>query len=729
MGVYLAPILYERGFIVEVTSRKVREAVEGISFITGDAQDEGFVRELLAHGKYDVVIDFMVYATHEFASRVKLFLDNTTHYIYLSSYRVFADTNIISESSPRLLDSTQDKAYLETDEYALAKARQENLLRASGRSNWTIIRPAITYSKGRFQLGTLEAETILWRTLRGGTIILPEEMLNKITTMTWAGDVAEVIANLVLNKKAYGEDFNVASSEYHTWSEVADIYRDILGLKLKTVSIKEYITATQSEYQLRFDRMFNRRVDNHKVVNVTKYKKFKRLNEGLRQELECFLEKPQFNDIDYALQARIDTITKEVLVDWRCMSRKELKEYMKIRFPGLVKFVRLPRSIINETRGTLRIRTRMKRAGVRIEEQMQKYDSYKDKLRFNKISTKPVGGIVTLIDYSNYGNIIQRFALQEFLYRNGLNFISYEHSLPIDSDVCTPKHANIAEFVERYVVRREVNSADNFAAYVVGSDQVWRNWNYKNPVKELGFFFLDFVKSDNAKRIAYAASFGKSTLKDASVTSTLSVKIKPLLDKFTAVSMREKSGIEIVKNEWGKRAQEVIDPTLLLKAGDYDRVVRHSKDRKTPTEGIFVYILGPTEENRELIERTAMSMGLGVGLINPYHEDVLPSVALWLKSIRDAKLVITDSFHSTVFAIINNTPFVVVENEVGGIGRIEDLLSILGISSDRIVRRHKEALYDADDISPIQWGLVNEKLAYLREKSAAWLLDSIRGRE
>ena len=67
----------------------------------------------------------------------------------------------------RLLDVSHDSIYLKTDEYALAKARQEDILRKSGKNNWTIIRPYITYSESRLQLGVLEKEAWLYRALKG----------------------------------------------------------------------------------------------------------------------------------------------------------------------------------------------------------------------------------------------------------------------------------------------------------------------------------------------------------------------------------------------------------------------------------------------------------------------------------------------------------------------------------------------------------------------------------
>jgi hypothetical protein len=110
----------------------------------------------------------MIYTTQSFKERVNFLLDATSQYVFFSSSRVYADSEIpITEDSSRLLDVSQDKKFLSTDEYSLAKARQENILRKSKRKNWTIIRPYITYSENRLQLGILEKEEWLYRALQG----------------------------------------------------------------------------------------------------------------------------------------------------------------------------------------------------------------------------------------------------------------------------------------------------------------------------------------------------------------------------------------------------------------------------------------------------------------------------------------------------------------------------------------------------------------------------------
>ncbi len=99
----------------------------------------------------------MLYTTEEFKLRYDLYLNSTAQYVFLSSSRVYAESKTpIKEESPRLLDVCTDEAYIATDEYAIAKARQEYILKKSERRNWTVIRPYVTFSEIRLQLSPLE---------------------------------------------------------------------------------------------------------------------------------------------------------------------------------------------------------------------------------------------------------------------------------------------------------------------------------------------------------------------------------------------------------------------------------------------------------------------------------------------------------------------------------------------------------------------------------------------
>ena len=271
IGAYLVPeLIINSDFDVFVTSRtsKVSDNAKLI-YIQGNAHEDNFIKKILAD-KYDAIVDFMIYTTDEFRHRHELLLKNTKHYIFLSTYRVFAESHLpITESSPRLLDISNDSEYLKTDEYALTKARQENILRTSKYKNWTIIRPTITYSKNRFQLGTLEANTIVFRTLCNCPVILPQEMLSKQTTLTWGGDVAKMIARLILNQNTFGEDFNVCTDEHRTWEEIAQYYKKLIGLTFISTNLDTYIKVMGGKYQVLYDRMYNRFMDNSKIIKAT----------------------------------------------------------------------------------------------------------------------------------------------------------------------------------------------------------------------------------------------------------------------------------------------------------------------------------------------------------------------------------------------------------------------------------------------------------------------------
>ena len=134
MGVHLVELLSQRGDAVFVTSRRERPSRKNVTYVQGDAHNNDFLQTLLNSRRWDAIVDFMVYRTEEFRHRMPQLLAATAQYVFLSSSRVYADSaGPITEDSPRLLDVSADAAYLKTDEYALAKARQENALRTESR--------------------------------------------------------------------------------------------------------------------------------------------------------------------------------------------------------------------------------------------------------------------------------------------------------------------------------------------------------------------------------------------------------------------------------------------------------------------------------------------------------------------------------------------------------------------------------------------------------------------
>ena len=295
IGKYLAPELLRRGFKVYITSRRARVSNDpNLYFLQGNPKRELFFNALMdAH--FDAIVDFMIYQTKEFGDRVESLLKGTTQYIFLSSYRVYADSGKtpLTEQSPRLLETEKDPEYLISEEYALVKARQEDLLRKASRKNYTIVRPSITYSGDRFQLGTMEIGDFIGQALAGKDVLLPERMCGRQATMTWSGDVAKMIAGLVLNEQAYGETYTVSTAEHHSWEEIAGIYREYLGMHIKKVPEKTYVNAIGRRWQLKYDRMYDRIVDNSKILAAAGLSQsdLMPLRDGLRIELQQYLQR------------------------------------------------------------------------------------------------------------------------------------------------------------------------------------------------------------------------------------------------------------------------------------------------------------------------------------------------------------------------------------------------------------------------------------------------------
>ncbi len=319
MEQYLVPELAGMGY--EVDGIALDEKVSpspNVRYFKADFGDPEVRKEFLARG-YDGIVDFMTYRTAAIPERLSEMVANTDHYFFISSCRVYDNLQVpIVESSPRLLDSSRDKALLASDDYCMFKARGEEFLRALPRKNWTIVRPSTTYSFMRYQLVTLEASDTLGRALQGKETVVPVQARDIPCSMTWAGDVGPMLARLLFNGKALGEDFNVTSSESHPWSEVADYFADICGLKSVWVDQEDYLNILDPDdarkgnvrrWQLIYARLFDRVYDNRKMLSATglEQKNFRSLYDGLRSEiLRCPKDHPFPNNdrMDAYLAAR-----------------------------------------------------------------------------------------------------------------------------------------------------------------------------------------------------------------------------------------------------------------------------------------------------------------------------------------------------------------------------------------------------------------------------------------
>lgn len=254
-----------------------------------------YLEKLLTENRYDGIVNFLHYRTVEdYKPYHELLAANTDHLIFLSSYRVYADLqHPITENAPQLLDVTDDVPFLEEEDYALAKARCEKYIRAnSQRTNWTFVRPVISFSKIRFDLFMNQ---ISFEGVRNGEIYyLPEFARNLTAGLDWAGNSGKLIANLLFKDHAKGQAYTISSGQNLTWEAVAEAYTEVFGMDIRWVDEETYLNhypqyrrGQYNYWRYAYDRCFDRLMDNSKVLEATGLTAgdFKSIREGIVIEL------------------------------------------------------------------------------------------------------------------------------------------------------------------------------------------------------------------------------------------------------------------------------------------------------------------------------------------------------------------------------------------------------------------------------------------------------------
>ena len=337
IGASLVDEFETKGWEIYVTSRQHRSDYGSVKYLRGNARESQFLANTLKN-RFNVIVDFMIYKTEDFRSRVISLLDSCDQYIYLSSARVYANSSVpLTEESPRLLDVCEDQNYLATDEYALSKARQEDILRRSLRGNWTIVRPYITFSNIRLQLGVLEKEAWLYRVLKGRTLVFSRDISKCATTLTNGCDVARAIAKLVDEPAALEQIFHITGESCIKWGGVFELYKQTLkengvGVNAKLIDLDNFMRCHNGRYQIQYDRLYNRVFDNTKIKQFVDVTAFDGIESGLKRCLNDFLVSPQFRRLNWSSEGAKDRITHELTSLHEIDDFKSKLRYLKYRF-------------------------------------------------------------------------------------------------------------------------------------------------------------------------------------------------------------------------------------------------------------------------------------------------------------------------------------------------------------------------------------------------------------
>ena len=295
LGTYVSEELLRLGAFVEVICPEEKvSAHEHLVFHQSMATEE-LLRELFSKKRYDGIVNFIHYKDVDDYKKIHpLLIQNTDHLIFLSSYRVYADEqHPITEEAPRLYDVVDDKVFLENEKYAVSKSKCEDYLRQECVGEpWTIVRPVISFSHKRLDLLLYSGKDVLEFAERGKEMILPSIVKNYAAGIDWAGNSGKLIANLLFKSDAKGEAFTVYSGHGLTWSEVAERYNMLTGVKIRWCDEDEYVCNTpksiEASWMWKYDRRFNREIDCSKILRVTGLSQndFISVEEGIKRELE-----------------------------------------------------------------------------------------------------------------------------------------------------------------------------------------------------------------------------------------------------------------------------------------------------------------------------------------------------------------------------------------------------------------------------------------------------------
>lgn len=354
--------------------------------------------------------------------------------------------------------------------------------------------------------------------------------------------------------------------------------------------------------------------------------------------------------------------------------------------------------------------------------------------------------ILTMTLLDNYGGILQNLALQNVLKNLGHQpeTIYYNHIPKKLWKKMLRKHykylflfpprrkkyphpsiyekpfSNLLHFVKNNIrisepmsdIEDYVWEKGRYDAFVVGSDQVWRP-KYSTQ-KVLEAMFLNNLDNKEIPCIAYAASFGVDHWEFSPENTEIA---RRGVRKFRAVSVREKSGIELCRNYLGKEALLTLDPTMLMDKDFYKSFVNKKNLDAVHQESLGIYILDDDPQKEKAVTFLSEKLGKPIYRIENNNDKLKAPVESWLALFLKAGYIITDSFHGVVFAINFNIPFTVIDNPNRGSARIDSILDLFDLNDRRDIHNFSKK---------IDWTNVNRKKKEMREVSVRFLKENLK---
>lgn len=351
-------------------------------------------------------------------------------------------------------------------------------------------------------------------------------------------------------------------------------------------------------------------------------------------------------------------------------------------------------------------------------------------------------GVVCVFNH-NYGNNLTNYAL--YCYLRDLGYFITMIDVPKGTGIDFPKDRNDRmelfrkcpyqkiDFPEQMTYKGDMEMFnEECRMFLVGSDQLWRSMFVKGSEF---YTCLDWV-GDAKYKMSYGTSFGVSKFED---DGGIRKKLGIYLSRFQRISVREKSGCELLKNEFQLDSVQVLDPVLMCDRRHYEKLASEGKERVPAGRYVGAYILDPSEIKQTAIEKLAGQFCEGKnmviydamehidgkcgemsirGISHAYVED-------WLAMIANCDFFVTDSFHGVCFALVFQKNFAVIFHDSWrGIERIHDILQLTGLEEHLLQEYDEEKLLQMYKKN-IDYGQINQKLSKERMRSETWLKEAL----
>jgi hypothetical protein len=340
-------------------------------------------------------------------------------------------------------------------------------------------------------------------------------------------------------------------------------------------------------------------------------------------------------------------------------------------------------------------------------------------------------GVLTFHDGINHGAYMQAFSTYRFLLENGFDteIIHYKNRTHFKNELkvflLTKNPIRLIQNLRKIqafkydqkkmnLSKLKMNSseiANEYDTIIIGSDIVW---NYKD--RFLGndpIYFGEGLKPN--RLISYAPSFGDVDLTDVKPDFVVSG-----IKKFNIISVRDKNSANIVESITGNRPQVVLDPTFLIDSKPYEKI---GKVSDTDYLLVYAYQLRPKEiESAIEFARTNSLRIISVGYPNRWADENVVALGPfeWLSYFRNAKFVLTSTFHGTIFSIKYKRNFVTSMNS-NNKNKTLSLINKLGLQKRFVENTSLSSIFSKE----IDYKKINENLSTLIQKSQQFLLNAL----